>query len=59
VRGVALHVFEVEEVLSSLRHLSQVWQQIQQLVEFVLQQKRCKIAIFFILCYSIITGTLW
>ena len=34
---VSLHMFEVQEVLASLSHLSQIRQQTHQLVEFVLQ----------------------
>ena len=37
MRGMALHVFKVEKVLAPLCHLPKVWQQVQQLVEFVLK----------------------
>lgn len=39
VWGVALHVLEVKVFLSALSHLSQVRQETQQLVEFILKKK--------------------
>jgi hypothetical protein len=40
VRRVALHVFEVEVVLATLRHHLQVGEQVQKLGEFVLKTQK-------------------